>query len=247
MKTLHYIFVLLFITVGTQLYAQGTGALRGRVIDQESKEPLAFANVYVEYGSEIIGVTTDLDGRFLLKPLQPSTYNLTISFVGYQKTTIEGVRVSANKIEFMGEIEVLPGITGKTFVFKEYKDKLIDPEDPMAIPLRWKDIEKNPQIRNIEGLIATVGSGVYQKDEGQPLHFRGARSDANHYFVDGIKVKGPGFGIPSTAIGEMTVYTGGVPAQYGDITGGVVIVETKSYFDLYNQYKATQRLKNAHN
>jgi hypothetical protein len=231
--------------VGTEIHAQGTGAIRGRVLDAQSKEPLAFANVYVKYGSDLIGATTDIDGRFLIKPLNPSSYNVTISFVGYPKTTIEGVRVSSNKIEFMGEIEIQKGIEGKEFVFTEYTTKLIDPEDPMAIPLRWKDIEKNPQIRNIEGLIASVGSGVYQKDEGQPLHFRGARSDANHYFVDGIKVKGPGFGIPSTAIGEMTVYTGGVPAQYGDITGGVVIVETKSYFDLYNQYKSTQRLRKA--
>ena len=245
MKTLHYFLLAAFILVGTEINAQGSGAIRGQVLDAQTNEPVGFANVYVKYGSDLIGTTTDLEGRFLIKPLNPSTYNVTISFVGYQKTTIEGIRVSANKIEFMGEIKLQKGIEGKEFVFLEYKDKLIDPEDPMAIPLRWKDIERNPQLRNIEGLIASVGSGVYQKDEGQPLHFRGARSDANHYFVDGIKVKGPGLGIPSSSIGEMTVYTGGVPAQYGDITGGVVIVETKSYFDLYNQYKSTQRIKNA--
>jgi hypothetical protein len=36
----------------------------------------------------------------------------------------------------------------------------------------------------------------------------------------------------------MMVYTGGLPAKYGDILGGAVILETKSYFDLYRQWQA---------
>ena len=42
-------------------------------------------------------------------------------------------------------------------------------------------------------------------------------------------------GVPPDAINSMTVYTGGLPARYGDVTGGVVAIETKSYFDLYQQ------------
>jgi hypothetical protein len=44
-------------------------------------------------------------------------------------------------------------------------------------------------------------------------------------------------GIPGQAIGSLKVYTGGVPARYGDLSGGVIVVETKSYFDLSQQYK----------
>ena len=29
----------------------------------------------------------------------------------------------------------------------------------------------------------------------------------------------------------MTVYTGGIPAAYGDLTGGLVMVTTKSFFN----------------
>ena len=31
------------------------------------------------------------------------------------------------------------------------------------------------------------------------------------------------------------VYPGGLPAKYGDVTGGVVAIDTKSYFDLWQQ------------
>jgi hypothetical protein len=29
------------------------------------------------------------------------------------------------------------------------------------------------------------------------------------------------------------VYSGGLPAKYGDTMGGVIVVETKSFFDMY--------------
>jgi hypothetical protein len=37
----------------------------------------------------------------------------------------------------------------------------------------------------------------------------------------------------------MTVYAGGIPARYGDFTGGVIVVETMGYFDWLKmqQYK----------
>jgi hypothetical protein len=37
--------------------------------------------------------------------------------------------------------------------------------------------------------------------------------------------------IPGRAIGSIIAYSGGIPAKYGDFTGGVVVIETKSYFD----------------
>jgi hypothetical protein len=37
----------------------------------------------------------------------------------------------------------------------------------------------------------------------------------------------------------MMVYTGGLPAKYGDTMGGAVVVETKSYFELLRNYQAT--------
>jgi len=48
-------------------------------------------------------------------------------------------------------------------------------------------------------------------------------------------------GVPPTSIASFTIYTGGLPARYGDVTGGAVAIETKSYFDLYMQQQAGVR------
>jgi hypothetical protein len=38
----------------------------------------------------------------------------------------------------------------------------------------------------------------------------------------------------------MQLYTGGLPAKYGDTLGGVVVMESKSYFDLYRAWQSEQ-------
>jgi outer membrane receptor for ferrienterochelin and colicin len=76
-------------------------------------------------------------------------------------------------------------------------------------------------------------SDVKKGTDGE-LYFRGSRTGAVQYNIDGVKMGANAARIPSSAIGSISVYTGGLPAKYGDTTGGVVVIETKSYMDLYN-------------
>jgi hypothetical protein len=46
--------------------------------------------------------------------------------------------------------------------------------------------------------------------------------------VDNVKIIGE-LNVPAGAIAEIIVYSGGIPARYGDVTGGVVVITTKSY------------------
>jgi outer membrane cobalamin receptor len=71
---------------------------------------------------------------------------------------------------------------------------------------------------------------VFQKDEGGSINIRGSRDNATQYIVDGIRMNG-NINIPRSAIQEITVISGGVPAIYGDATGGIVVISTKSGFN----------------
>ena len=72
--------------------------------------------------------------------------------------------------------------------------------------------------RSASGVAQQIG-GVYSDNSGN-LNVRGARSDANYYYIDGIKVRGGANSLPQSAIEQVSVMLGGVPAQYGDVTGG---------------------------
>ena len=77
------------------LYAQ-TGKVEGVVTDGEFNEPLAFANVLVK--GTTTGTTTDFDGNYTID-LDPGTYTLVFSFVGYATVEISEVVVVANQVE----------------------------------------------------------------------------------------------------------------------------------------------------
>ncbi|MBK5286011.1 MAG: TonB-dependent receptor plug domain-containing protein, partial [Bacteroidia bacterium] len=79
--------------------------------------------------------------------------------------------------------------------------------------------------RDVKG-VASTAAGVYQRDEGGDLNVRGSRSNATDYYIDGIKVRGS-TSIPQSGIEQITVVTGGVPAQYGDATGGIISITTR--------------------
>ncbi|MFY8138858.1 MAG: hypothetical protein ACOVMR_12165, partial [Flavobacteriales bacterium] len=53
------------------------------------------------------------------------------------------------------------------------------------------------------------------------------------YMIDGVKIRENVPNIPSCGISRMAVYTGGLPAKYGDTTGGVIVIETKNYLEDY--------------
>lgn len=220
--------------VAMTMGAQNFGEIHGKIVDEKG-EGLPSAYVTTEGATGQIATSSDVNGKFKLKPLPPGTYNLTISFVGCEDRTIRGIEVEPNKIKFIGSTEMIEGILTKDVLVIEYKDKLIDPEATTVITKRHAEFIKSPLAKTPMKYIATMVPGSYEKD-GE-LYFKGSRQGAVQYHVDGVKMTTNVSNIPSTAIGSISVYTGGIPAKYGDTTGGVVVLETRSYIDLYNEAK----------
>ena len=222
--------------------AQGSyGEIRGRVWEDSTK---AFgqpgANVFIKVGGEILGAATDVDGRFVIKPVSPGSYNLTVTFIG-KDTIMKPITVNPNMASFENDLVMTEGgITiGTGVVITSYREKLINPEETSVKSISYKDLKNNPNLRSPKKLLQTMTTDIVVSENGKDAYVRGGRSDATIYFVDGVKMSTIG-NVPGAAIGSMTVYTGGVPAKYGDTTSGVVILETKSYFDLYNEWLYSQ-------
>lgn len=221
-------------------FAQGNGQINGRIMEEESGLPAIGASVYVKLGDRIIGTATGVDGNFKIKPLPAGTYNLTVSSVGMDTVKLEGITLNSNEVRPLGDIYLKSGsvLLGDGITVIAYKDPLIRPDLPSMEALGTEMIQKSPNQRDAVGLATTV-PGVQAGDNGQVI-IRGAREGASTYYVDGMRVKSLDGVVPGQSIRSMNVYTGGIPAAYGDVTGGVVVIETKSYFDLYNQWNARQ-------
>ena len=209
-------------------YAQvGQGEIKGKIIDGSTGEPLPFVNLVIELnGQQKAGASTDFDGKYSLKPIPPGKYTLKATFTGYKPLQYEGVQVNAEKITFL-DLNMESTITEiEEFTVVEYAIPLISKDNTSSGgTVSKEDIMRMPG-RSATSVAQTVG-GVYSKDDGSGnLNIRGSRSDANYYFIDGIKVRGSN-NLPQSAIEQVSVITGGVPAQYGDITGGIISITTR--------------------
>jgi hypothetical protein len=210
------------------VYGQiGTGKLKGKIKDKTNGEELPFVNLVLESnGAQKAGGTTDFDGNFIISSIPPGTYDVKVSFVGYKPQKITGVVVKGDKIAFLNIELESTDIVLEDFEVVEYTVPLIDKDGGASGgTVTREDIAKMPG-RSATSIATTVG-GVYQDaGGGGALSVRGSRSDATYYYIDGIKVRGT-TSLPKSAIEEVSVITGGLPANYGDATGGIISITTR--------------------
>lgn len=208
----------------------GLGTVKGTVKDEVSGEPLPISKVLIMQNGSIKGAAnTDYDGKFQINGVLPGVYDVEVrNQDGYQPGVTTGVNVSPDKITFLdnlvlskpksvldlGEIKVTA-----------YKIPLIDKDGGASgATIGREDIARLP-VRSAAGVAQTVG-GVNTNEGSGAISVRGSREDGTYFYIDGIKVRGSA-NLPKSALEEVSVITGGVPASYGDVTGGIISVTTR--------------------
>lgn len=203
-----------------------TGTIQGRILDTETKEPIPFANVAIFSGGNLLtGATTDFDGKYAVRSLRPGNYSVRASFVGYQSREISGVVVRADQITFSDiELKATAEVL-ETVEVTEYKIPLISKDQTTSgATLTSEEIEKMPN-RSATSIATTVG-GVYSDADGGSISIRGQRQEGTVYYIDGMRVLGS-TNMPESSIEQVAVILGGVPARFGDATGGIISLTTK--------------------
>lgn len=225
LRKIYLSIVTLFIS-GMALMAQTPGAIKVLLKDKSNGEAIPFANVVAYQGGIQVAVgTTDMDGYAMIKPLNPGKYDVKGVYVGYQPKEMKGITVSESKTAYITiDLETGEGVKLDEVEIVAYQEPLIDPDTKSGGTVTREEY-KNMATKNINSVAATT-AGVFQADEGGSLNVRGGRSNNTTYFVDGVKVIG-GLGVPQQGVEQLTVITGGLPAQYGDATSGVVSVTTR--------------------
>lgn len=224
LRQLSYISLLLGL-VGFVFAQQDAGKIRGVVRDKVTREPLPFATVVILQNGIIKGgANTNENGEYSIAPVSPGTYDVRASYAG-KTFTIAGVVVTANRTIVL-DINMESSVQTETQVIVDYKVPLFEKDETVTGKTITIEQIQKMGTRNINTFLATA-AGVYQVDDkfGAGVNVRGARGDATQYFVDGVRVIGT-FAMPQRGISQLSVYTGGIPAEFGDVMGGVVQITT---------------------
>jgi len=221
-----YIYlVLACILMSTVAFSQSQ-SIQGRIYDANSNEGLPFANVILlKDGIQKAGTTTDLDGNYSFTGFDPGMYDVEAVYVGYPNARVTGITVSASQsLPLDVKMNAEQGVDLDVITVTAYEIPLIKQDETASgSTLGSEDIKKLP-TRNVGTLIATTG-GVSQDKEGEDVSFRGAREGDQIVYVDGVRVRGSS--VPAQDIEQIQVITGGIPAAFGDVTGGVTNITTK--------------------
>lgn len=226
------------LSAGQLMAQQALGDVMGTVVDGK-KQPVFNAHIFIDDGMNRYQVITDADGKFKIAAIPAGSYMLNIRQL---KDTMSNIMVNVpmNGFDNLGDIEFIGGyqlLTGAVVKADLDRVRLINGNLPVAT-LTAEEISRSPVKFNIKQMVTSMSSDVRQTEDGE-LVFRGARKGDMIYIIDGVKTRNAG-SVPSVSIGRMQLYTGGLPAKYGDTLGGVVVMESKSYFDLYRAWQSEQ-------
>jgi len=242
-KSLISILLLAFSILPLMSHAQTTGKIAGNVLDAQTGEPLAGAQVIIEGkwvdGVEVemerkMGATVDLDGDFFIINIPPESYTVSIQMMGYETMKLTDVRVSVNRT-FVITAELKPGIMeGEEIVVTASAVEMKKDQTSSIRNISSKDIEVLP-VENISQVISMQPGVVVG-------HFRGGRANEVSYLLDGLQVD-ESFGqtgrtvtVNTEVVEEIEVITGTFNAEYGKAMSGIVNVITKEGGQTFTGY-----------
>lgn len=229
MKNFNQTVITCLLVIGSfNVFSQSSmGAVKGQILNNDH-EPVIGATVKILQGGYLIGGTdTDDKGMYTYKPLNAGNYDILISSVETQTKRITDVRVSSEKTTYVDatvNTNTLEGVDVVAHIKPVVDKTFMDIKEISAEEFLHMAVDRG----NIVDAVINISSEATQGSDGE-LHVRGGRGDATAYIVDGVK--SPNItGVAALAVENVAVITGGIPAQYGDISSGVIVVTTKDYF-----------------
>ena len=219
-----------------------TGLIAGRVVDaQDLAVPGATVTVITPQGPRTF--TTDSSGAFFAPFLTPGTYEVKVELQGFRTLDRQNVDVRlGQRVELTLPIQV-GALTESVNVSSAAP--VVDTSSTTTGAVIDSDmIQRLPVGRRFSDtlyLAPGVSSGG-QVGEANPSMSGGSGLE-NQYVVDGVNITNAGYGalgsysivfgslgngVPFDFVKETQVKTGGYEAEFGQSTGGVVNVVTKS-------------------
>lgn len=248
------LILLFFVTTG---FAQTfTSTIRGVVRDSDTGSPLIGATVALTPTET--GTITDQQGTFRFDNLTVGRYQLTVSYVGYTTVFVSELLLESGK-ENVQQIRMLPS-------GKQLNEATVTAARPVAFN-SIQDITIEQTFRYAAtymdpARVATSFPGVAAaNDQANGLVIRGNSPNTMQWRLEGIEIVNPnhlsnagtfsdrptstggGVNILSTQLlGTSQFLSGAFPAQYGNVTGGILDMNLRNGNDEKTEFTAQASL-----
>lgn len=230
-----WLMVAAVLLSASALEAQTTGRIQGTVLDAQGQ---AIPGVTVVATSPSLQGTqtqvADGQGNFRFLGLPPGLYQVKAELSGFQPAQVSDVRVQLDSTASVSLTMQVAGVTEAVTVTGT--SSVVDTTSAATgVNVGEELINRIPLRRDIYA-VARVAPGANEDAAGP--NFYGSTGAENQYIIDslnttGIELGSEGKSLNADFIQEVEVKTGGLPAEYGRTTGGVLNVITKSGSNIF--------------
>jgi hypothetical protein len=187
--------------------------------------------------------TTEADGRFLFSLLPPAAYGIKVEKQGFRAADVKGVVVDIGKTTSLS-LKLEPGAVGEVVEVTGNATTVDTSSTAVGADLADTFYQSVPVARNVASLFYVAPGAADSGGAGRANpSISGASGLENLYMADGVNITDSAFGglgtftrrqgsigsgINLSFIKEVQVKTGGFEPQYGEATGGIVQLVTKT-------------------
>lgn len=204
------------------------GEITGIVHEESLKTPLESGTVMVKNASFSKIFPIQLNGSYDAVGIPTGVYTVIANSNGHADTAYK-VSVGVDDIVALDFYinTLMTGITVSDNAGRKNGgyQPLVDPYNPGLNPVFKAASIRETGARKISEAVA-LGPKVFVDENGE-ISISGGRPTATRTMIDGVYTEAE---VPMNAIRYIKVYTGGIPAKYGDCSGGVIVIETKSFY-----------------
>ncbi len=223
-----YLFLSLLIAANVLAQPAGKGRIEGKIVDSKSNEELPGANVVIK--GTYYGGSSGIDGVVKIENVNPGSYTLEVSLLGYKVVQFTNFKVEAGGTSrFTAKMEETVLAFDKEVVVVGEKPLFDIEETASRRSVGQEDIQA-AAITKVENIVALQPGVVFSDNE---IHIRGGRTHEAALLLDGVSIQDPlagtGFGLQVSpgSIQDVEVITGGYNAEYGQATSGIVNITTR--------------------
>jgi hypothetical protein len=189
-------------------------------------------------GAEVFAESNS-DGLYLSPSLIPGSYILSASKPGFKSEEFGPVLLEVNQVVRV-DFALPIGSTTEAIQVNAGGEQLLSTEGAqIGQVIAQQTVAEAPLNGRSWQQLIDLSAGVNPGAPGEtgspnPVNVNGQRTKANLFLADGMTVtsssegRGNDFNIPLEAVREFSVQAGAYSAEYGDVAGGVVNLETKS-------------------
>ncbi|EIY53741.1 MULTISPECIES: TonB-dependent receptor [Bacteroides] len=236
--------ILLFLNMSSNTFAEEKinvvkqGTIRGRIIDA-SKQTLPGASIYIE--NLRTGVTSDVNGYYTFSNLNPGTYTIKISYVGYSpvemKITIPAGKTLEKDVVLNEGLELQEVVVGGAF--QGQRRAINSQKNSLGITnvVSADQVGKFPDSNIGDALKRISGINVqYDQGEARFGQVRGTSADLSSVTINGNRIPSAEGDtrnvqldlIPADMIQTIEVNKVVTPDMDGDAIGGSINLVTKN-------------------